>query len=93
MFIIYTTHVLDQVKSRRWLVWNKAELYLKEKLKYLLEHGEEKFWHSWAKILTHEWIKIIYKKISNLEYKLITYAEHKEVDHIEYWLMKYLKCK
>jgi len=92
MYIVHTKHLLDKLKSRRWLVWKKAELYIDNLFRDMIETCEPIRWENGSLVLKRWKYKIVYKKISKLEYKLITYAEHKEIDHIEYWLMKILRC-
>ena len=92
MYLIYTNHVLDQVKNRKWLVWNKAKIFLKSKFKEIKDNWSVKNWENGSYIVTGWGHKIVFSKVSKLEYKLITYAFKSKMDTIEYWLMKILKC-
>lgn len=90
--ITLTFHVIDQVRARKKISWEKAKAFLKSKIREMRMSPDKKILDAWDwahKIIVWK-EKIVYKE-SKSEIVLITYILKTEYDIIEHNLLNLIK--
>lgn len=95
MHIHITKHIMDQLKTRKKIDWEKAKIFIEDLFVKMLKDKNTKKkhldWKVYKLMLGNE--KIVYSNEYKNEYTLITYIVRTEYDRIEYEILRILKKK